>query len=245
MKSKTLLSYAAAAGALLIPMFANADPGDDIKVCQFVQNGRAATLSVYMEQGFAAVNLDWLSGFSQGQAASQLVLNYKNGSQLTCYFSDPNQFARASRHLSFKFYGRAPEGIAPQANDNDYPQQGYPQQGHPQQPRGNTYIAIAFSQSTGSINTSLGTDQRQVSNSAVEGCNANAGWNRDCRVLYSGQNTCASIAGLQTNPNFYVATSMSGSTAQAAQNSALHNCRQQMRQECQLLGTTCSWDPMQ
>lgn len=249
MKSKTTLTYVVATGALLFPMFANADPGDDVKMCQFVQNGRTGTLSAYMEAGPVAINPDWLSGFIQGQGANQLVLNYKNGNQLTCYLSDPNQFAQAKQYLSFRLFGHAPGGTAPQANGGGFPQQqrgnGFPQQGFPQQPRGNSFIAIAFSQTTGSTNTTWGADQRQVNSTALEGCNANAGWNRDCKVIYSGQNTCASIAGLQTAANRYDYVYTTGTTAAAVQSSALNNCRQQAHQECQLLATKCSWEPAQ
>lgn len=108
---------------------------------------------------------------------------------------------------------------------------------------GDSYIAIAFSFSTGTAQTSWGDNQSQVNNHAVSSCNK-GGAARDCKVVIQGKNLCGSIVGAQYPNGTYYASWATRPGRNQAQDVAMRGCQSKFKNGgCEVLGTKCSSDP--
>jgi hypothetical protein len=113
----------------------------------------------------------------------------------------------------------------------------------PTQMGGDKYIAIAFSETTGTQGTSWGLgSQAAVNAHALSLCNSGGG-NGTCKIVSQGPNTCGSIVGVQAPNGRYFYASATDPSRTQAQNTAMSICRRETRGAyCQLLATTCSTD---
>jgi hypothetical protein len=109
--------------------------------------------------------------------------------------------------------------------------------------RGDRYLAIAFSTSTGTSEMSWGDNQSRVNTHAVSTCNEG---NRahDCKLLFQGKNICGSIVGARNPNGTYYASWQTRPNRNHAQDVAMSVCKSKFKNGgCELLGTTCASDP--
>ncbi len=107
---------------------------------------------------------------------------------------------------------------------------------------GDSYIAIAFSASTGTAQTSWGDKQEQVNSNAVTSCNL-GGRTRDCKLVIQGKNTCGSIVGAPKPDGTYYASWVTRPDRNQAQDVAMSVCRSKFKSGgCELLASKCSSD---
>lgn len=224
MGSRGLWSGIVATGMLLFSQFASADYVRNVAgECSFMHND----LYVIYQGNLTEINQNEIQSFRNGNEPNQLLFVNVDGGQLWCSFNDRNQLAQARSYFSNRFGARQPAFNAPRA---------------PAQPRGNTYISVAFSETSGASNISWGDNESQVYNAALNGCNQASQGHNNCAVVASATNTCVSLVGAARGYNSYGYSGSKNTNRQAAQNEAMRGCRQQSSQPCQLLGTACSWD---
>jgi len=111
------------------------------------------------------------------------------------------------------------------------------------QQRTDTYVAIAYSETTGSSFTIWGEgDQAEGDRQAMNGCNQETNGRNDCQLVINGTNTCASLAAVDMG-NYYAYMAWTDPNRRTAENKTLRDCREKAEgRACELLSTKCSWD---
>jgi len=106
-----------------------------------------------------------------------------------------------------------------------------------------SYIAIAFSEGSGSQGIAWGANLFRVRNGALGFCKQGLDRKNDCKIVVSKANTCAAIAAIANRNGTFTWQSWYHPVRLIAQRNALSNCSKRAGgRTCELLAVKCSGD---